>query len=411
MPTSSGLFGAPIGQMAYDENMARNAMAAASLEKVQQAREMAPFMQMEKGARAQFLGTRALDLQRKALIDQQVAATMRGVTPGGSDALPGDNARVAGAAFSEAGDVEKGIKLAHIGSQMDREAAAADTNRVRQDLMAMRTRVGNLGLLSQTVRGATDAVSLQERVQEYERRTKDRTGLLDPEGQLVVPYSDRLRDEIVQRSVSESARATADWRESALKSAEKERKSKQSHRDFLEDVDKQKVMADAKRGDRTKKAGGDPLALKSEDVKAGTDFIKSKFVDIDDTAARVLGRTLEEKAKQLKQGSPAMTMTEAREAVYKKMKEARTFETLSEVPHTASPDNPLEIPPRREDLKKGEFYSDGKAVRQWLGDEKGWSGARAVTGKIGGLPPAAASDETEQEDDALALEGDEEEED
>lgn len=400
-----GMFGSPIGQHHAESDMARNAMTTAQLSKAITAMDIAPFQMAQKAAQSQYLGQRAQALQREQMIERQVAAMVQN---GWNEAD----------AYVEAGDVSKALKAEATVAQIEGRVATAETQRARGGLIEARRRLAVIDELSREARTIDSPEALQTFAQQYAHTHPSIAAMLTPEGALkpdVAPHWEAIRNGIQQRAVSETARVQTDVRERALTSATAARERRGKHWDFLENVDRQRAMADARRRPLVAKAGGDPLLLKPDDVKYGSEYVSSNFPDIDPNRAKILGRELASAAKQMRMNNPALSVSDSMKEAFRTIERRGDFAGMTRKPFGAAPERAKPLPAGStgkldtSKLTVGEYYrEDGGGVAQWLGPEKGF-GPPSNRGKI---KPAAttAVDNTEAEDDALALEDDDEEE-
>ena len=400
-----GMFGSPIGQHHAESDMARTAMTNAQLAKTATAMDIAPFQMAQKAAQTQYLGQRAQALQREQMIERQVAAMVQN---GWNEAD----------AYVEAGDVSKALKAEGAIAQIEGRIATAETQRLRGGLIEQRRKLAVIDELSREARSIDSPESLQTFAQQHARTHPSIAAMLTPEGTLkpeVAPHWEAVRDGIQQRAVSETARVQTDVRERALRSANTARERRGRHWDFLEDIDRQRAMADARRRPLVTKAGGDPLLLKPDDVKYGSEYVSSTFPDIDPNKAKILGRELASAAKQMRMNNPALSAADSMKEAFKVIERRGDFAGMTKKPTGAAPERAKPLPAGATGkldtgkLVVGEYYrEDSGGVAQWLGPDKGF-GPPSNRGRIKPAS-AAAADNTEAEDDALALEDDDEEE-
>ena len=288
-------------------------------------------------------------------------------------------------------------------SQAAKLDTAAITDESRSALIATRARIAQMDELGRAVRGVSSPETLMAALQAHEQASGEQTGLLDQQGQLLPGAAqnwEALRDEIQQRALSEKDRIAADYRERALKSAEKERKSRQDARTFWQDMDKQEQRAAAQARGRGARTGVVDTLAKTDGVKLGTDFMTTQFAGLEPAQARIYGRRLSERALQMRQKHPALTPSDAIKEAFNALGSEGAFKDLKRNPKSASPSNPLPLPAdgKLESLKVGQYYTNGKQTQQWLGPAKGW----ATVGKIRGapsMPQIVAEPEDDMEDE------------
>lgn len=407
------MFGAPIGQHYAEQDMARMALLGPQVEHLQTQNALAPFRAAQMQAAARVGNARAGALEQSADTARKIAALAqnRGFTEEEKQNPGWTLANIA----LEVGDAEASMKYATKAATIDGKLASAATNAAREALIGVRTRVGQLDLLSRSARSIDGPEALQSVLQQHEQTTGERTGLLDPQGRLdpgAAADWESVRDRMQEMALSEKDMLTKKYREAALASAEAERKSRQKNRDFWQNTDNQEARAAAQTRGRGVKAGTDVFD-KTAGEKMATDFITTELAGVGKDQARVYGREVAERAKQLRQNNPALTPREAIAEAFKKLDSSGKYEGINRRPKAASPSNPQALPADTKDpskLQVGQFYKDGSgAVREWLGPTEGWGPVNRRQGRIGGTALGGSGSGggtgafTQDDDDELAL--------
>lgn len=410
------MFGAPIGISQATSDIAKMAMTNAQVQHLGVQDLMAPSTAQQRSAQARWLNARSSGKEAEALVEQRVAEMAARGSVASSNGEPTNIAREVAKMYLSAGNPDKAMKAENIAASIDQKGASASANAAREQLIAARTVVSRAGNLASQMTMVDSPEALQTALHSHAEATGEDTTLLDASGNLLPQYAadwEGTRDKIKDMALTQRDRALASYREKALQSADKERKSKQETRDFWRDMGNQEERARRQALGRGKKAGA-LGPLDKIDPKLGTDYIGSQLEVDAPEQGKVLGRKLAERAQQARELNPALTPTEATKAAFDAMDTAGEFTGMRKRPPGAadSVKRPLTLPADgdKSKLKQGFWYSDGTSKRQWLGNR--WSAPEHSRGKIGErsayVPPAApedmGSDTSDEEDDALAME-------
>lgn len=406
------LFGTPGGRGQAEQEMAKLALTGAQIQHMGVQDAMAPFTAQQRSAQARWLGTRADEKDREQTIAAYVASRA-------NEAMEVDGRQPDGNDFAqwalEAGDVKGSMDYMSKQATVNQKQAAAATNATRQGLIQSRTRINQMDELARLVRNSQDADQLLGNLQEYEARTKQPTGLV-VEGRLAPGLAENweaTRDELVSQAVSERDRTATEARRAALESADALRKARIRQIQQWGDLDFQARLAEARRRPVQDKAG----VLKPDNVRAGMDYIGSQFLDIPAPQAKVLGRIMAEMAREITQKNPAITPAEARDQAFNELDrqgrfaglERRDPKSFDRMKKTEKAPLPLPADADPSKLEVGNWYTNGKEKKLWLGPKLGWSNkAQEAAGRI---RPAAAAAEDEADDNLAMDTGDDEEED
>lgn len=396
----SGYFG---GVQAAEQGMAKMALEATTAQ--------------QRSASARWLNVRAAGAEQDLETERRVAAMMQNDPISSNEEAQNPGWKIADF-FNQAGSPTKAMKAAEKASLIDQHIASANTNVSRQSLIQTRTRISQLDELGRAMHSVDSPEALQAQLQRHEQASGEQTGILDDQGNLPPQFAERweqLRDSIQRESLSEKDRLLVAHRARTLASIDQERISRQNNRSFWQNMENQTDRAAAQAKGRGAKVGADVLT-KPEGFKLGTDYINDQFVGLDPSQARVQGRRVTERAQQLRDKNPALTPLEAIQEAHKVMDSEGAFTGLRQRPYKATVDKPMPLPADgdKSKLEPGYFYSNGKEVREWLGDR--WSGPR-TKGKAPVSPSgmSSESDNTDAEDaaqnaadDALAMDPGEE---
>jgi len=279
---------------------------------------------------------------------------------------------MAGAAF-RAG-LPEAYKYANAASLMDYRRQTGETAQLHG--IESRNRIGlqNLDLKARVLTGVTNDESLQYALQDYEAQTGDRTELLDRNGKLTVPYSPELVGRLRAQAISAKDQLLFDWRDRMESRRVKEDASKQTNREFWQNMENQQEREAAKARGRLGVNGATGLFPSSAQITIGADYLANKFgVDSKEPWSRVMGRELIDEAKRLRALNPALDASEALGEAFKGLDKKGIFQAHRLLDKAADKYRPMALPAsgKLEDLIPGQLYTDGKDIREWTG--KGWS--------------------------------------
>lgn len=374
---------------------------------------MQPSIQAQHEAQARYLQSRATVSERQAQVQQQMSEELQRMSAN-EDAGEYSNPlwRIA-AAGAKVGHPDT-YKMGNAASLVDYRAQAQQTQKARAELIQRRTQINNLSLADHLLSGVTDDASLREAIINYEEQTGDKTPLLNEQGNLKVPYSSQLVQQLRMRSLSKKDELVLAHRKAELESADRERKSKQSARTFWQNFENQEKRSSAQAKGRQSKVSGDPLIPLERVIKAGADYIANTYdTDERDPESRVKGRQLMEMAAEMKKKNAAMSTEDAMSQALKVMQDRGDFVGKKLKPIPPKPGSAKALPPSgsTSDLKVNEYYTDGKETRQWLGPQKKWGPAVKATASSASADLSDEEDSTssadDEEADRLALEDDE----
>ena len=280
---------------------------------------------------------------------------------------------VANAAM-RAGDPKVASQVANWASMIDYRGVKADTQKARQADIGLKNQLTKFDLQARLVRGTFDNESLAKAAREYEGLTKESTGLLDPQTGTLrsdVNWSPGLRDHLVNLATSNKDKAIADDKARHDAILAKEFGSRQQNRSFWQSFDNLRKRAEAMRKPASSKAG--VLVPKTEEAKAGADFVQSEYPDMEPAEARAKGRELIDRAKQLKDQNRALRMQEAMTNTLNAMRREGKFPAAQ---GGKSPGGALQLPrtadgkPDPDRVIPGNWYITDKGPRFVTRDKK-----------------------------------------
>lgn len=401
------MFGSAIGHSQAEQDMARTALSEAQIGHMGAQDSMLPFTAAQHIANSRYLNSRADSLNAKSEAQRRIAQAAMGESFS-DDEKRNPGWKLANIAMN-VGAVDEAMTFATKAAGVDSKLASTETNAARQGLIQTRNRLAQMDELSRGMRLVDSPESLQSVLQNHERTTGEATGFLNQQGQLD-PHAgenwEKLRDLIQSESLTEQQRLTAQYRTARLGQLDRDIKRKEENSAFWQDMDNQENRAAAQARGRGIKTGASALD-KGDGVKLGTDYLTSQFSNVEPSQAKIFGRQINDRAKEIRDKNPALTPMEATRAAFDALDTGGKFDGMTRRPARADPNKPLPLPEdgKTENLKVGQYYTDGKNTREYLGPgkgDKGWGGPR-TKGKISGTSSYIPDPGNEEDDEADAV--------
>ena len=416
------LFGAPLGDMAFDQNQLTKANTQHTLGEV----AMQPTTQRLRAAQAKQLEQEIAQNEKFAELMRLTAGERANISP---ELIESGTVGEEGAAMEQLALNPQGASRVSIADQLDiiaknaagaglitkaqelakssalirsREAvqgkAVADQNLARLKMVRERAE-----LQSQLLGGVTDEESWQNANALYEFQT----GQKSPYAQ--VPYSPELVERLNAAAMTAKERAELAEREQVRKNTEAYRKSRLRQIDTQNDLRKKQQELAKEREKRLAKAGGGKAVVspgKSELDQAARlvkkDYSGLPAADLNDAAF-----TIASEARALRKANPALDANTALQQAFNNAVQAGDFQVVQKgiagygrketfSGRGKSPVAPAPIPPKKEDLKSGRFYVNPQGqVAKWTG--KGFVVERALSENNSRLDEDLDEDEDNEE--------------
>ena len=417
------LFGAPLGDMAFQQNELTKANTQHTLGEV----AMQPTTQRLRAAQAKQLEQEIAQNEKFAELMRLTAGERANISP---ELIESGTVGEEGATMEQLALNPQGAPRVSIADQLDiiaknaagaglitkaqelakssalirsREAvqgkAEADQNLARLKLVRERAE-----LQSQLLGGVTDEESWQNANALYEFQT----GQKSPYAQ--VPYSPELVERLNQAAMTARERAELAEREQVRRNTEAYRKSRLRQIDTQNDLRKKQQELAREREKRLAKAGGGKGVVspgKNELDQAARlvkkDYSGLEAVDLNDAAF-----TIASEARALRKANPALDANTALQQAFNNAVQAGDFQVVQKgiagfgrketfSGRGKTPAAPAPIPPKKEELKSGRFYVNPQGqVAKWTG--KGFVIERPLSGNNGRVDdPDLEDDEDEEE--------------
>lgn len=305
-------------------------------------------------------------------------------------------------------DPKAGSQIAKRAEEVAALRVTSQTNKLRQDKLIADTKVAQFDLSAREIGLTTDETSLGEALQNFEKRTGMKSGLIDPAtGQLFpqIRFNPNLRQMMVEKLSSTRDALSAEMQQRRDTTLRTEFESRQRHRDFNENLEEFRKREEIRAAARARKVGA--TTLKPEDVKAGIDAVVTEYPGLirggEPTAeARNLGREVTERANQLRAGNSVLTATEARQKALAKMREEGLFTGArgnGKTPSTALPipeDKKFVVDKWYNHPTKGPHFFDGK---NWLTPQEYQLKKAGISSAAALAPAGKVDDDDDGEDD------------
>ena len=225
------------------------------------------------------------------------------------------------------GDLKEAGDLVNKASQDTNRRSQAELRDARIKEVSTKMQIENYDLAAREIGLATDEASLSTALQNFERRTKTPSGLLDPEtGQLfpTIKFNPQLRQMMVEKLLSAKDAANLEERRRHNDILDRHWGTQAQQREVWQDIDYQRRRAEAIRKPSVGKAGG--KSFTQTDVNAGVAQIMSVYkYDKDDPEVQQKGRELEERARARVAQQPNLLLADARKQVFKDMQDRGDF--------------------------------------------------------------------------------------
>lgn len=349
----SELWGTAAGSRLAEQDIQKSQMMMAEL-------AMMPAKQRMAESHANLYESQAqkaqMDVQKQRLFMANMAQmdAMQADRAAGNVVDPLDRARMMADVMMRSGDPKGAMQVQDRVNMIEYRNIKADTQRVRQADIDLKSQLTRFDMESRLLQGVQTKEQLQRQAQEYERRTGDSTGILQPDGSLNPQLSQvedsqvpALVESIRQRSMSKKDQMMADERKRRDDSLDREFRSRQANRSFWQQAENIQMRSDAARKPTAVKSG--EVSLKGDDRKYGADFLKDQFPDMPAAQSRVLGTEMAERIKNLRKSSPQLSQAQASEKVLGDMVKEGKF--LGQKGTGKSPDAALALPPPGKDGK------------------------------------------------------------
>lgn len=320
--------------------------------------------------RIRFGRARADIEENQAAAQKRMSAMMSGMN---MDAMANPIWGMAEAAFKA--NLPDAYKYANTASLVDYRRQAGKTAELKGVEAANKIKLERLDLKARLLSGVRDDASLQAAARDYESQTGESSGLLDRNGNLLVPYSPELVGRERAKAISAKDQTIMDWRNRMEERRRAEDKSKQDNRTFWQNMEHQEDRARAQQRGRLESQGGSALFPTNAQITIGAEYLGNKFnVDTKEPWARVMGRELIDEAKRLRQLNPALSATEAIDSAFNSLDKKGVFsahrQTKKQDDETLNEPMPLPASGDTADLIEGQVYSNGTEMRRW--SKQGW---------------------------------------
>lgn len=395
-----GMFGSPVGDIAFDQNQLTQAKTQETLGDV----AMQP-------AKRRLIEAQAGKLEHDAQFEKLMAQSLGtlGGQPGGKPMSMADSfdnlARIAvGSGFvTKAEDLAKTSALLRT-----REAAQLKSN-VDTKLGALKVVRDNAELTSQLLGGVNDPESWARANALYTFQT----GQPSPFSNMT--YSPELVERLNQAALSAKERADLEEKKLTRTATAEYRRSRLDQINEQNDLRRQRIEQAAAREERLAKGGGGKGV--SAPAKSETDqavrLIKKDFDGLEAADMNDAAFSIASDARALRRSNPALNPAMALQQAYAAAKEAGDFAVLPrkalgmDVPGTSKPvyqgrgktaTLPAPVPTDKGVLAKGKFYiNPAGAVAQWNG--KAFVPVSRPLSSDNSRPDTEAGDDEEGDDD------------
>lgn len=302
-------------------------------------------------------------------------------------------------------------QVANQASLIDYRKVETGTQQARQTKLAVETKAAQFDLSARELGLTTDEESMGQALVNFEKMTGMPSGLIDPSTGKMYPgikFSMGIRDMMVDKLMS--AKDTAQLAESKRRNDiySLDVGSKAANREFWQNFENLQKRADTTRKPATEKAGGD--VLKPEEVKAGSDLVMAEYPGLraNPEEARVQGRALIERAKQIRSANPALSVNDSRRLALSVMRREGVFDGqrgTGKGPESALPipDDKNFVPDRwYKHPTKGAFFFDGQ---KWLSRQEyqlrraGITSAEALRSATEGTESSTDADDDDDTDE------------
>ena len=416
------LFGAPLGDMAFDQNQLTKAKTQHTLGEV----AMQPTTQRLRAAQAKQLEQEIAQNEKFAELMRLTAGERANISP---ELIESGTVGEEGAAMEQlalnpqvaprtsiadqldiiaknaagAGLITKAQELAKSSALIRSREAVQAKAEGDQNLNRLKMVRERAELQSQLLGGVTDEESWQNANALYEFQTGQKSPYAE------VPYSPELVERLNAAAMTARERAELAEREQVRKNTEAYRKSRLRQIDTQNDLRKRQQELAKEREKRLAKAGagkGVAAPAKNELDQAARlvkkDYSGLAAADLNDAAF-----TIASEARALRKANPALDANTALQQAFNNAVQAGDFQVVQKgiagygrkevfSGRGKTPAAPAPIPPKKEDLKSGRFYVNPQGqVAKWTG--KGFVIERALSGNNGRVDDPDLEEEDEEE--------------
>lgn len=414
MAGDSGMFGGPIGDLAYTgkENVEANTLH--SLSQTAMMPYQAQHLQAQSRLLAAQAGNAEVDLEANRLMAETIRRASGGATiPDQPLTMSEQLDNMANIAISS-GAVTKGTKLATAASQVKLREIQGGLAQSRAKVQQLRA----VGMQADTVGRLFGEVADQEAFDRANDQYTFQTGQQSPYAGR--EYSPELVKQIHTAALTTKEQSELGIKDTNAKSLESFRQARLDQRDFENTLRAERVRQAQEREDRLAKAGGGKgvSSPANKEIDQARLMVKKDYEGMNKTDLDDAGYNIASDAKALRRTNPALDSAAALTQAYQNAKAAGDFGSdagwggsgfkakptyMSQGKTEAAP---AKLPSDKGALKEGRFYTNAQGiVAKW--DGKAFvpvKGARALPPNnpravTPGVPDSSADEEDDEEGD------------
>lgn len=314
-----GMFGSPIGQIAYDENRRQSIETAVKSQEAVGRIAMQPAMQRKLEAEA---GGLEEELARRQAMTKIMQGGTEGgpAAPGGASADPVDFFRKKGMEAAGAGFTEEAKKLLELSSNLERRTAQTAASNATARVQQLKEIGDRADLMGQVFGGAKSEQDWMRANAVYEFQT----GQASPYRS--VPYSPELVSTLNSQALNVRERVTAEGARITREETARHNRSTEANSEANRKLREEEIRIQKEREDRLAKAGGGKAAAGSpsqEESRQVRNLMKLDGIDTSGMGAESVNSvafSIASRAREMQQTNRALGRAQAIQQAFNEAK-------------------------------------------------------------------------------------------